>query len=230
MLRSAVIAGLAAVALATGLAVAQDVTLPALGIALEGYAYPYPVQYFTVVNDGRSLSMAYMDVAPAANANGRTVVLMHGKNFGGYYFRNVIARLSAAGYRVIVPDQIGWGKSPKPDIHYSFQQLAANTSALLDSLRVGNVAVLGHSTGGMLAVRFALMYPQRVTQLILEDPVGLEDYRLKIPSLRRSKRSTRTTSRIRHRRFTNRSPTSRFAYRAVLTTSSGHARRHLPIK
>ncbi|MGD0968116.1 MAG: alpha/beta hydrolase [Candidatus Aquilonibacter sp.] len=182
MLRSAVIAGLAAVALATGLAVAQDVTLPALGIALEGYAYPYPVQYFTVVNDGRSLSMAYMDVAPAANANGRTVVLMHGKNFGGYYFRNVIARLSAAGYRVIVPDQIGWGKSPKPDIHYSFQQLAANTSALLDSLRVGNVAVLGHSTGGMLAVRFALMYPQRVTQLILEDPVGLEDYRLKIPA------------------------------------------------
>jgi pimeloyl-ACP methyl ester carboxylesterase len=181
MLRSAVIAGLAAVVLATGLAAAQEPTLPALGIALEGYAYPYPVQYFTVVNDGRQLAMAYMDVAPQANANGRTIVLLHGKNFGGYYFRNVIARLSDAGYRVVVPDQIGWGKSPKPDIHYSFQQLAANTAALLDALHVGNVAVLGHSTGGMLAVRFALMYPERVTHLILEDPVGLEDYRLKIP-------------------------------------------------
>jgi len=181
MLRSAIIASLVALALATGPALAQEATLPALGISLEGYAYPYPVQYFTVVNDGRSLAMAYMDVAPTANANGRAVVLMHGKNFGGYYFQNVIARLSAAGYRVVVPDQIGWGKSPKPDIHYSFQQLAANTAALLDALHVGSVAVLGHSTGGMLAVRFALMYPQRVTQLILEDPVGLEDYRLKIP-------------------------------------------------
>jgi pimeloyl-ACP methyl ester carboxylesterase len=106
---------------------------------------------------------------------------MHGKNFGGYYFRDVIARLSDTGYRVIVPDQIGWGKSPKPDFHYSFQQLAANTAALLDALHVDRAAILGHSTGGMLAVRFALMYPDRVTHLILEDPIGLEDYRLKIP-------------------------------------------------
>jgi pimeloyl-ACP methyl ester carboxylesterase len=180
MLR-AVIAGLAMAMNVTSPAVAAEQPLPALGVALEGYAYPYPVQYFMVVNDGRQLAMAYMDVAPAATGNGNTVVLLHGKNFGGYYFRDVIARLSAAGYRVVVPDQIGWGKSPKPDIHYSFQQLAANTAALLDALHVDKVAVLGHSTGGMLAVRFALMYPERVTHLILEDPVGLEDYRLKIP-------------------------------------------------
>jgi pimeloyl-ACP methyl ester carboxylesterase len=180
MIRCALLTGLAAVMFATRAAVAQNTALP-LGIALEGYAYPYPVQYLTVANDGRRLAMAYMDVAPQSNANGRTIVLLHGKNFGGYYFRNVIARLSEAGYRVVVPDQIGWGKSPKPDIHYSFQQLAANTAALLDALHVGNVAVLGHSTGGMLAVRFALMYPDRVTHLVLEDPIGLEDYRLKIP-------------------------------------------------
>jgi pimeloyl-ACP methyl ester carboxylesterase len=64
---------------------------------------------------------------------------------------------------VVAPDQIGWGKSPKPDIHYSFQLLAANTAALLDHLGVGKVAVLGHSTGGMTAVRFTLMHPDRVT-------------------------------------------------------------------
>jgi len=180
MLR-AVIAGVAMAIIITAPAIAQVQALPALGIALEGYAYPYPVEYFTVVNDGRQLAMAYMDVAPAANPNGHTVVLLHGKNFGGYYFREVIARLNSAGYRVVVPDQIGWGKSPKPDIHYSFQQLAANTAALLDALHIDKVAVLGHSTGGMLAVRFALMYPERVTHLILEDPIGLEDYRLKIP-------------------------------------------------
>jgi pimeloyl-ACP methyl ester carboxylesterase len=82
---------------------------------------------------------------------------------------------------VIVPDQIGWGKSSKPDIRYSFQLLAANTAHLLDILGIQRVAVVGHSTGGMVAVRFALMYPERVTQLVLEDPIGLEDYRVNIP-------------------------------------------------
>ena len=91
--------------------------------------------------------------------NGKTVVLMHGKAFGCYYFRNVIEGLTAAVYRLVAPDQIDWGKSPKPDLHYIFQLLAANTAALLSHLGVGKVTVLGHSTGGMTAVRFALMNP-----------------------------------------------------------------------
>jgi pimeloyl-ACP methyl ester carboxylesterase len=109
-------------------------------------------------------------------------VLFHGKAFGCYYFHNVIEALTGTGYRVVAPDQIGWGKSPKPDIHYSFQLLAANTAALLDHLGVDRVAVLGHSTGGMTAARFALMNPDRVTHLVLEDPLGLADYRMGIPA------------------------------------------------
>jgi pimeloyl-ACP methyl ester carboxylesterase len=108
-----------------------------------------------------------MDIAPSAEPNGQAVVLFHGKAFGCYYFRNVIEALTGAGYRVVAPDQIGWGKSSKPDIHYSFQLLAANTAALLDHLGVGMVAVLGHSTGGMTATRFALTYPDRVDHLVL---------------------------------------------------------------
>ena len=153
----------------------------ALGIALEEYPYPWPVHFLPLTLEGQEVRMAYMDVAPSGPANGRTAVLMHGKNFGGYYWRNVAQTLAAAGYRVVVPDQVGWGKSSKPDIHYSFQLLAANTAQLLDSLGIQGVAVVGHSTGGMLAVRFALMYPQRVTQLVLEDPLGLQDYRVHIP-------------------------------------------------
>jgi pimeloyl-ACP methyl ester carboxylesterase len=76
-----------------------------------------------------------------------------------YYFRNVIQALTGSGYRVVAPDQLGWGKSPKPDIHSSFQLLAADTAALLDHLGVGRIAVLGHSTGGMTAARFTLMHP-----------------------------------------------------------------------
>jgi pimeloyl-ACP methyl ester carboxylesterase len=155
--------------------------LKALGIALEEYPYPWPAYFFPLSIAGQDLRMAYMDVQPSGPANGRTVVLMHGKNFGGYYWRDVAQALAAAGYRVIVPDQVGWGKSSKPAIRYSFQLLAANTAHLLDSLGIQQVTLVGHSTGGMLAVRFALMYPERVTQLVLEDPIGLEDYRVNIP-------------------------------------------------
>jgi pimeloyl-ACP methyl ester carboxylesterase len=155
-------------------------SLPALGICLEEYEYPYPVQFFRVTSDLQSLQMGYGDIPPDKEPNGKTVVLFHGKAFG-CYFRNVIEALTGAGYRVIAPDQIGWGKSSKPDIHYSFQLLAANTGALLDHLGVGEVAVLGHSTGGMTAARFTLMNPSRVTHLVLEDPLGLADYRTGIP-------------------------------------------------
>ncbi len=152
-----------------------------LGIGLEGYPYPFAVHFLPLQIEGQDLRMAYMDVPAQAAANGRTVVLMHGKNFGGYYWAGVIRALSAAGYRVVVPDQIGWGRSSKPDIHYSFHLLAANTARLLDTLGVRQAAVVGHSTGGILAVRFALMYPERVTGLVLEDALGMEDYRVGPP-------------------------------------------------
>jgi pimeloyl-ACP methyl ester carboxylesterase len=155
--------------------------LPPLSISLEGYAYPYAVNFLDLKLEGQEVKMAYMDVKPEGKPNGRTIVLFHGKNFPGAYWKDTIRFLSQNGFRVVVPDQIGFGKSSKPDIHYSFHLLAANTKQLLDRLDLKKVAVLGHSMGGMLATRFALMYPDTVTHLILEDPIGLEDYRVFVP-------------------------------------------------
>lgn len=152
-----------------------------LGISLEGLPYPHPVQFFPLTLEGQDLRMAYMDVAPTGTPTGEVVLLLHGKNFPASYWADTIHALAAAGHRVVVPDQLGFGKSSKPDLHYIFELLAQNTRALLDSLGIARVSVVGHSMGGMLAVRFALLYPQATRRLVLENPIGLEDYREKVP-------------------------------------------------
>ncbi|MDQ7948222.1 MAG: alpha/beta hydrolase [Pedobacter sp.] len=152
-----------------------------LSITLENVKYPYGVRYFKVHTEGQDLKMAYMDIAPSGTPNKRTVILFHGKNFGGYYWTNVIQTLTKNGFRVIVPDQLGFGKSAKAFIHYSFHEMAAWNKQLIDSLGIAKVTVLGHSMGGMLATRFALLYPEQTEKLLLENPIGLEDYRTFIP-------------------------------------------------
>ncbi|RAU81766.1 alpha/beta fold hydrolase [Pontibacter arcticus] len=149
---------------------------------LSGYKYPFAVKYFEVSMEGSPYKMAYMDVAASGkNANPETIVLLHGKNFSGAYWKQTISYLSEQGYRVIVPDQIGFGKSDKPEVYYTFHQLAHNTNALLLHLGIKKTTVVGHSMGGMLATRFALLYPEQTHKLILENPIGLEDYRTFVP-------------------------------------------------
>ena len=150
------------------------------GIDLEGYAYPYPVSLLPLVNDGEPVRMAYMDVAPAA-PNGRVVVLLHGRNFPASYWAPVIKTLNEAGFRVVVPDQIGFGKSSKPTGELHFDNLARNTIALLDHLQIARADIVAHSLGGMLGVRIARAYPDRINHLVLAAPIGLEDYRMYVP-------------------------------------------------
>ncbi|HAW94539.1 MULTISPECIES: alpha/beta fold hydrolase [unclassified Arsukibacterium] len=152
---------------------------PVYGPQLEDFAYPYPVKYFTANSQQQQLEMAYLDVpAKAGTANGQTMVLMHGKNFCAATWEGSIKALSAAGYRVIAPDQIGFCKSAKPrQYQFSFHQLAANTRALLDKLKIADVTVMGHSMGGMLATRFALQYPDMTNTLVMVNPIGLEDWK-----------------------------------------------------
>ncbi|GAB3256699.1 alpha/beta hydrolase [Larkinella harenae] len=157
-----------------------SLTLSPTAAQSTAIAYPYPVHFLPLTIESKSVQMAYMDVKPA-QPNGKTVLLLHGKNFNGFYWKSVIQWLTQNGYRAIIPDQIGWGQSSHPDIHYSFHRLAANTQKLLDTLGIQKVTVLAHSMGGMLGTRFALMYPETVEKLILENPIGLEDYKTFVP-------------------------------------------------
>ena len=145
---------------------------------LADFDYPYEVKRFEFTSQGQPLSMAYMDVPPANAGNGGTVVLLHGKNFCGATWESVIEPLTLAGYRVVVPDQVGFCKSTKPRAYqYGLHQLAANTHALLEQAEVRRPIVMGHSMGGMLAMRYALMYPDRTSGLVLVNPIGLEDWK-----------------------------------------------------
>ena len=158
------------------------------GAALEGYAYPHPVHLLPLDWDGLALRMAYMDVPPAGAASGETVLLMHGRNFPSSYWEGTIATLAGAGFRVVVPDQIHFGKSSKPDDRpASFDVMAAHTAALLDHLKLPAVHVVAHSMGGMAAMRFTRTFPARVKRLVLEAPVGLEDYRRYVPPVPRER-------------------------------------------
>ncbi|WP_369987208.1 alpha/beta fold hydrolase [Pseudomonas xanthosomatis] len=167
---------LALACLTSGSAIAAE--SPTYGKQLEGFAYPHPLKHFDFQSQGQALQMGYMDVPAKGKANGRNVVLMHGKNFCAGTWETTIDALSQAGYRVIAVDQVGFCTSSKPAYYqYSFQQLADNTHALLAKLGVDKTVVLGHSTGGMLATRYALMYPQQVERLAMVNPIGLEDWK-----------------------------------------------------
>lgn len=146
---------------------------------LADFTYPYPVKRHTFRSQNADVWMSYMDVKPDT-ANGQTIVLLHGKNFCGATWDGQIKPLVAAGYRVIAPDQIGFCRAAKPaGYQMSLHQLAANTHGLLQSLGIKKPIIMGHSMGGMLAMRYALMYGDDMTALVLLNPIGLEDWKAK---------------------------------------------------
>jgi pimeloyl-ACP methyl ester carboxylesterase len=148
---------------------------------LEDVPYPYPVQQMKLTMYGHDVRMAYMDVPAAAQANGRTVVLLHGMNFYGEYWSTTIEVLRKEGFRVVVPDQVGFGRSSKPIMPYILSDMAFNTHKLLGTLGIEKAAIVGHSMGGMVAARFALLYPDTTERLVLYNQIGLTDARLQRP-------------------------------------------------
>jgi pimeloyl-ACP methyl ester carboxylesterase len=159
---------------------AAAASVPDYGPNLEGFDYPHSVELYNLKTQAQSYVMAYMDVGPdkPGIGTGRTAVLLHGKRFCGATWGRTMTALHEAGFRVVVPDQLGFCKSSKPiNYQYSFEQLASNTHALLGHIRAGRIVLIGHSMGGMLAARYALMFPSEVEQLVLVDPLGLEDWR-----------------------------------------------------
>ncbi len=150
-------------------------------ITCDECPYPYPSKYLDISVYSQDVRISYMDVAPQGTANGHTVMLLHGNNFGGFYFKAIIDALTSKGFRVIVPDQIGYGRSSKPIAPYNFNSQARNTYLILQHEKIEKVAVVGHSMGGMMAARFATQYPKSVERVVIYNPIGLTDGRYSRP-------------------------------------------------
>ncbi len=153
-------------------------SLQPTSINLEDVPYPYPVSFLEFSLYDNPVRMVYMDVAATGTPNGKTVLLLHGMNWYAEYWGETIRRLTGEGYRVIAPDQIGFGRSSKPIIPYSLHDHVTNTKSILDALGVKQAIVVGHSMGGAIATRFAFSFPAVTSHLVLVNPIALTDARL----------------------------------------------------
>jgi len=149
----------------------------AVSANFEEIPYPYPVHFLELNRFQQDIRLAYMDVPPSGRENGQTVFIQHGMNFYSEAYTPTIKALSAAGFRVIAVDRIGYGKSTKPILPYSFNFVAANMKSLLDELEIDEVAIVGHSMGGMTVSRFAMVYPDITTHVVMVNQIGLTDQR-----------------------------------------------------
>ncbi len=108
----------------------------------------------------------YVDEGPR---DGQPVVMLHGNPTWGYLYRNFIPPLVAAGFRTIVPDHLGFGRSDKPDDPelYRIPRHAARLEALLESLDLRDATLIPHDWGGPIGLFWAARHPARIRALAI---------------------------------------------------------------
>lgn len=102
---------------------------------------------------------------------GPVVILLHGLGGSSSNWASTIGPLSQK-YRVIVPDQIGFGRSDKPMLNYRVATLVDFLNGLYKELKIERASLVGNSLGGFTAAAFALAYPQKVDRIVLVDAAG----------------------------------------------------------
>jgi len=131
--------------------------------------------------DGR---MHYVEEGPRG---GRPVVLVHGNPTWGYLYREFIPALVAAGYRAIVPDHLGFGRSEKPSDSelYRVPRHARRLEGLLESLELTGAILVAHDWGGPTGLSWAARHPERIEGLFLINTIAHSFRREVLPRGRR---------------------------------------------
>jgi pimeloyl-ACP methyl ester carboxylesterase len=107
---------------------------------------------------------------------GPPVVLVHGLGGRAEDWRNLTPWLTQAGFRVYMPDLLGFGRSERPaDFSYSVPDQAEVVVGFMDALGLKQVDLAGWSMGGGIVQHLAFRHPERVRKLTLMDAVGIDE-------------------------------------------------------
>ena len=123
---------------------------------------------------GEGLRLHYVDVGPKT---GRTIILMHGEPSWSYLYRFMIRNLSEAGFRVLAPDLIGFGKSDKPTelSDYSYTSHVGWMQDWLDQMDVSGAVLFCQDWGGLIGLRLVAANPDRFAAVMAGNtglPIG----------------------------------------------------------
>ncbi len=138
--------------------------------------YPFEPHYAEIDDDeGGTLRVHYLD--EGGSDDGATILLLHGEPSWSYLYRHMIPPLVAAGHRVVVPDQVGFGRSDKPtetsDYTYA-RHVGWMSSLVFDELDLSDITFFGQDWGGLIGLRLVAARPERFARLVVAN-TGLPD-------------------------------------------------------
>jgi pimeloyl-ACP methyl ester carboxylesterase len=114
----------------------------------------------------------YFEASPAGGG-GTPLVLVHGLGARGEDWAAMIPPLAAEGFHVYVPDLLGYGRSPKPDVDYSISLEEQTVVQFMRAMHVPRADVGGWSMGGWIAMKLTLDHPEIVDRLVIYDSAGV---------------------------------------------------------
>jgi haloalkane dehalogenase len=109
----------------------------------------------------------YLDEGPGSGSE--TILLMHGEPSWSYLYRKMIGPLTGAGFRVIAPDLVGFGRSDKParrDDYTYARHVEWMRAALFDELDLSGVTMVGQDWGGLVGLRLVAEHPERFRRVV----------------------------------------------------------------
>lgn len=126
--------------------------------------YPFAPHYVSV-GDSEEMRLHYVDEGPR---DGDVVIMMHGEPSWSFLYRHMITQLAGAGYRVLAPDLIGFGKSDKPSetSDYTYARHAAWMTEWFTQMDVSGAVLFCQDWGGLLGLRLVAAFPDRFAGVI----------------------------------------------------------------
>jgi pimeloyl-ACP methyl ester carboxylesterase len=149
---------------------------------------PAPAPLLTAQSSGRVVHDG-ADIWYATYGAGVPVILLHGGLANSEYWGNQVPALAAAGYRVILIDSRGHGRSSRDERPYTYELMASDVIAVMDALKVPHAAVVGWSDGAIIGLVLAMKDPNRLTRVFAfaanMDPSGVKPDVLANPTFAR---------------------------------------------